>query len=77
MKLIMTNGIVMIYHFQNDISFLEGFHSKDKDNHLIKEAKNKRKEKAKSKGNEGKGPNGEDGYWYTTKTGKHVFVPDD
>lgn len=61
----------------NDISFLEGFHSKDKDNHLIKEAKNKRKEKAKSKGNEGKGPNGEDGYWYTTKTGKHVFVPDD
>lgn len=61
----------------NDISFLEGFHSKDKDNHLIKEAKNKRKEKAKSKGNEGKGPNGEDRYWYTTKTGKHVFVPDD
>ena len=33
----------------NDISFLEGFHSKDKDNHLIKEAKFRRVKRSETR----------------------------
>lgn len=61
----------------NEIAFLEGFNSDEPDVHLIKEVKERRKEKAKSQGNKDKGSNGENGYWFTDKYGKHHFVPGD